>query len=611
MRSRIVLGWVGTLLLSSCATKPDASTPTVAPPATSPGPSKTEPPDDGRVAIAGHLRAHDGAPLRRAELTVRRNGFREAVATAVLDDQGQFEVEVPPGIYSISLAAVDHRVVRRRTVISDDLRVEGRLGTYARGEPGETMPIRAEYLDSAGKVLGPGPGTADRTTEGIYRLELPAKPEGATTLRYQLADPGGRTYNGPLAERYENDGGGDFWSVVDVTTKDALELDLRALPPPDQEPQLQWTGESPATAAVIDFQDRWFQTMSGIRRRMPVKDGKIMEMTDELLAEANALAAKAHAEVESAPDPTTRALLHGAYLAVFPMFVYGVDDTPELRAEMEQLIDEVSPTDPNLALLLNLDNNLFRTRRDADEPFLAKTDAWLERRAREHADPSTAIAALGTLIYAADARGDDARVDELYVLAIDERFEGTYDQQHLKKRYDPDRILRRGKPFPAFDFAPLHDGEPRITSTDRAGQLYLLEFWATWCGPCVAEMPKLHATYAAINGAKPGKGRGEAGMRRLRPAKRPKVEFVFVSLDGDPGTVDAFRKQHWSMPWTHAFVGHSGEAEAMARYGFSGVPTTVLIDESGTILELEKLRGDELQPTLERVLAERSKKGSP
>ena len=47
--------------------------------------------------------------------------------------------------------------------------------------------------------------------------------------------------------------------------------------------------------------------------------------------------------------------------------------------------------------------------------------------------------------------------------------------------------------------------------------------------------------------------------------------------------------------------------KAMKRYGFSGVPTAVLIDEAGTILEVDApLRRDALLPTLERVLAERS-----
>jgi hypothetical protein len=71
-----------------------------------------------------------------------------------------------------------------------------------------------------------------------------------------------------------------------------------------------------------------------------------------------------------------------------------------------------------------------------------------------------------------------------------------------------------------------------------------------------------------------------------------------------PASVEAL---HDGRVEIHAFVGRSGEPEAMQRYGFSGVPTAVLVDETGTILEVgNPLRHDALVPTLERVLAERS-----
>jgi len=59
----------------------------------------------------------------------------------------------------------------------------------------------------------------------------------------------------------------------------------------------------------------------------------------------------------------------------------------------------------------------------------------------------------------------------------------------------------------------------------------------------------------------------------LAPVAAPRVEFEFVSLDGAPKDVAAFREQHWAMPWTHAFVG-------------------------------AELRNGGLLPALERVLAE-------
>jgi len=80
---------------------------------------------------------------------------------------------------------------------------------------------------------------------------------------------------------------------------------------------------------------------------------------------------------------------------------------------------------------------------------------------------------------------------------------------------------------------------------------------------------------------------------------------VFVSLDASPAEVKAFRAEQWSMPWTHAFAGFDRDSELRARYGFSDLPQTVLVDGTGTIIELgQALRGSRLRPTFERVLAE-------
>ena len=93
-------------------------------------------------------------------------------------------------------------------------------------------------------------------------------------------------------------------------------------------------------------------------------------------------------------------------------------------------------------------------------------------------------------------------------------------------------------------------------------------------------------------------------LRRLAPVERPRVEFVFVSVDESPDIVQKFRDEHWAMPWTHAFSGGDRQTEVKARFGFSGVPTAILVDGAGTIVEVgNALRGERLLQTLERALA--------
>lgn len=211
MDLRAGLAVASMVVLWSCATNRATEPAVSALPATVRAPASVEAPDDGRVEISGQLRAHDGTALRKAEIVVRRRDFEETAATAVLDDEGRFCVEVPPGAYHVVITAVDHRQAWRTTILTQDLRVEGRLGTYDRVAPGDALPIHGELLDAAGKVVGRGPSTAARVADHVYRLDLSGKPEGAVALRYQLVPPGGgSSSSGPVADRYESDGAGGF-----------------------------------------------------------------------------------------------------------------------------------------------------------------------------------------------------------------------------------------------------------------------------------------------------------------------------------------------------------------------------------------------------------------
>jgi peroxiredoxin len=138
--------------------------------------------------------------------------------------------------------------------------------------------------------------------------------------------------------------------------------------------------------------------------------------------------------------------------------------------------------------------------------------------------------------------------------------------------------LAVGKPFPDFDVKDL-DGKP-LSVANFKGKIVLIDFWATWCGPCVAELPNVIETYGKYH----DKG----------------FEVIGISLDQDQAKLTAFIKEK-KMPWPQYFDGKGWQNQLGQKYGINSIPATYLIGKDGNILA-KNLRGEALASAVSKAL---------
>ena len=141
------------------------------------------------------------------------------------------------------------------------------------------------------------------------------------------------------------------------------------------------------------------------------------------------------------------------------------------------------------------------------------------------------------------------------------------------------RSLVVGTMFPGFQETDI-DGKPLSVASEK-GKVVLIDFWATWCGPCVQELPNVLRAYGQYH----AKG----------------FDIIGVSLDQDKTKLTSFTKEK-QMPWPQYCDGKGWESKLAVAYGVNSIPATYLLGRDGKIIGKD-LRGEALDAAVRAALS--------
>ena len=212
---------------------------------------------------------------------------------------------------------------------------------------------------------------------------------------------------------------------------------------------------------------------------------------------------------------------------------------------------------------------------------LKEFDNLLARHKNEKTDEVARVAGTKTMIYFQIF--EDFEKSRQLTEQIKKDFPGTAPAMaadDFLKQIDVQASVAVGATFKDFQTQDL-EGRPLSVSAYK-GKVVLLDFWATWCVPCLAQLPHVKEAYEEYH----AKG----------------FEIIGISLDEEKETLASFVKTN-NMPWPQYFDGKRWTNELALKYAVDAIPATFLLDRDGKIVaKTDTLRDKGLSEALAKLL---------
>lgn len=275
----------------------------------------------------------------------------------------------------------------------------------------------------------------------------------------------------------------------------------------------------------------------------------------------------------------------GAQLAHFKEFLTKYPQSAnrwEARMALMQIgnsLDMLQNREPDLAAQ-SVELQSIADDKDAPENIQADAGLVLLQIASANFDKDRTEAAArglsGAIAKFLETHPDDARAPALKLTEAQAletfdpaRARALYEETAKNEDKEISDAAKSGLELMAMRSKPLElsftavDGR-KVDLADLHGKVVLVDFWATWCPPCVEEVPALVETYEKF------KDKG--------------FEIVGISLDQDKSALEKFTEEN-KMTWPQFFDGKGWDNELAKRFNIQSVPTMWLLDREGKLAD--------------------------
>ncbi len=519
------------------------------------------------LSVSGRVVGADGAPMKLAHVHLMHASDKDtSIASNVVSADGSYAMNIPgTGAYALEFTGVSHQAYTVPLLIT------------------ATAPIRLDVQLAANEMSDDPPSIIGDFNDFDFQSAEPMRDAGngtwAATLPAKNGEVGyqimksveGHSVNGTMADRFEYDGGGDYRSIVKASGPDVtIVYDPSKMPAPHGAAVATFADQSSVVArfATLDMQTN--ALLDDIRSKMvdyQRKYGTVESFSYPIDSELDRLLKQMDAE----KSPIIRQALALEYVQLAattrPKYVD--------KDRLAKVIPTIEPASPLNAMMLGLIERAYAMA------GLKNYDAYASRMIKENPDRGVKSAALFENLVGASYAGDLEKT-KLYYTQLTKDFSDTPYGKYAEN-FSPDRDVMPGKPVPDFSFTSLKDSTVTYSRTSMLGQYYMIDFWATWCGPCRGELPGIESAYQKFKGHN--------------------FQILSLSFDRRPEDIAPFRAKYFPMEWVHGFVNGGFRSDLAKTFEVAGIPKPILVGPDGMILATEgQLRGENLEKTLRKYV---------